>query len=195
MCHRIQRLLSHVPTEPTVPLCAVCAVCQVLGDEVPPAAAMARSLASGGLTLVSGEQQLNAIMTGLPSSTLLVAMFGLSGNTLCQATARAVRVSQAGPGEAWAVYAKWGSWLHLLLLIAVQAAALLFSMSVRRRGFIWSPVNNPCSGFLDSRVLFCSTVKFSCEFPCCTTAGVAANGGNVSCCMFQQAVTGLLPTY
>uniref|UniRef100_A0A383V370 EF-hand domain-containing protein n=1 Tax=Tetradesmus obliquus TaxID=3088 RepID=A0A383V370_TETOB len=63
----------------------------VLGDEVPPAAAMARSLTSGGLTLVSGGAQLGAVMDGLPPATLLVALFGLSGDPICQATAGAVR--------------------------------------------------------------------------------------------------------
>jgi hypothetical protein len=61
---------------------------------VPPAAAMARSLTSGGLTLVSGGQQLGAVMDGLPPNTLLVALFGLSGDPICQATANAVRVRQ-----------------------------------------------------------------------------------------------------
>jgi hypothetical protein len=57
---------------------------------------MARSLSSGGLTLVSGGAQWEAVMDGLPPSTLLVALFGLSGDPICQATGHAVRVRLRG---------------------------------------------------------------------------------------------------
>jgi hypothetical protein len=101
--------VTHQPV-PTVPLhacfvtvnkaatrhCRCCCCWQVLGDEAPPAAAMARSLSSGGLTLVSGGPQWEAVMEGLPRSTLLVALFGLSGDPICQATADAVRVRLRG---------------------------------------------------------------------------------------------------
>jgi hypothetical protein len=63
---------------------------------------MARSLSSGGLTLVSGGPQWEAVMDGLPPSTLLVALFGLSGDPICQATADAVRVRPQS--TAWAVH-------------------------------------------------------------------------------------------
>jgi len=73
----------HQLTSPTL---------QVLGDEAAPHSGMAHSLSSGSITLVSGAAQWQGVMAGVPPTTLLVAMFGLSTDSVCQATAAAVQV-------------------------------------------------------------------------------------------------------
>jgi hypothetical protein len=81
---------------------------QVLGEEAPPAAGMAHSLSSGSVTLVSGAAQWQGVMSGVPPTTLLVAMFGLSTDIVCLTAAAAVQVgysfgqcARVGVGGTW----------------------------------------------------------------------------------------------
>lgn len=76
----LPRLLRYMKMKPLV-----------LGEEAPPASGMAQSLTSGSMTLVSGTAQWQGVMGGVPPTTLLVAMFGLSTGVVCTATAAAVQ--------------------------------------------------------------------------------------------------------
>src|SRR5690242_14574926 len=70
---------------------SACLDAQVLGEEPPLAAGMAASLSSGSVTLVSGAAQWQGVMDGVPPTTLLVAMFGLSSDSVCTAAAEAMQ--------------------------------------------------------------------------------------------------------
>lgn len=65
---------------------------------MPPGVGMAAALNSGSITLVSGAAQWQGVMTGVPPTTLLVALFGLSTDIVCATTAAAVQVRKGGVG-------------------------------------------------------------------------------------------------
>jgi hypothetical protein len=59
---------------------------------------MAHSLSSGSVTLVSGAAQWQGVMEGVAPTSLLVAMFGLSSDTVCTSAAAAMQVRGVGAG-------------------------------------------------------------------------------------------------